>query len=106
MKNLTPSNIKFYILVVADLISGIGFAWLDSSPGWDDTGVTAGLLLIVTFASGFIYQRKLWLWALLTGIWIPLAGIIKTGNFTIILALLIAFAGSYAGGFIRRVIKN
>jgi hypothetical protein len=106
MKKTDHSNLLFIILIFVDIISGLAIAWVDSRPGWDDTGVTAGLLLIVTFISGFIYQKKMWLWAILTGIWIPLHNIIKTGNFAILFVLAIAFAGAYAGGFIRRAFKT
>jgi len=100
------TRFKFLLTTILSLAGGIIIYLVDSSKGWDDTGITAALLFLFTFIIGFVYQKKLWLWPLLTGIWIPIAGIINSGSFLFILILLIPFAGSYAGGILRKVIKQ
>jgi hypothetical protein len=99
-------DLKFWIFVIFSIIAGGAIAWIDSSPGWDDTGITVGMLLITSALTGFVYQKKLWLWALLIGMFIPLLAIIRTGDFKFLLILLITFAGSYGGGLLRRAFKN
>ena len=71
--------------------------WFDSRPGWDDTGITAVVVLGVTALLGFAMPERAWLWALAVGAWIPLWGIVTTQNYGAILALVIAFVGAYAG---------
>jgi hypothetical protein len=102
MDNDLKSRLKFWILVLFSVVAGVGIACIDSSPGWDDSGITAGMIVIGSGISGFVYGKKLWLWALLTGIWIPLHAIFMTGDFAMLLVLLFAFAGSFAGGLLRR----
>jgi hypothetical protein len=106
MKTVGSFDLKFWILVIAGTASGILIAVLDSSPGWDDTGITAGLILICSAVCGFISRSKLWLWALITGIWIPVHGILTMGDFKFLLILLISFAGSYGGGLFGRMLKK
>jgi hypothetical protein len=79
------------------LALGLGIAWVDSRPGWDDTGVTAGLVILSAAAFGAAMPRHPWLWALAIGAWIPLVAIVQSRNAGALLALAIAFAGAYAG---------
>lgn len=106
MENKKRFEYKFWLLVAADTIAGLAIAFLDSSPGWDDTGITAGLILVTSAVCGFVYQRKLWLWAILTGLWIPMYSIVRTGDFMFLIIFLISFAGSYGGGLIGRKMRT
>ena len=40
---------------------------VDSRPGWDDTGITAGLILLACAGLGMAMPERAWLWALLGG---------------------------------------
>ncbi len=72
-------------------------------------GGIAIALFIIAFLFGFIQSKYPWLFALALGIWIPLLvlfkgffkGLFRVQNVWAILALLIAFAGAYAGAFLR-----
>lgn len=93
-------------LLVAAVALGLAIAWVDSRPHWDDTGITAGMLLLSGGALGLAGPRRPWLWALGVGIWIPLYLIARTptmgnvlGSFVI---LAFPFAGAYAGMALRR----
>ena len=97
------SRIKFWICLVSALILGLLIAWVDSRPTWDDTGISVGALLIVTVLLGLVAPERPWLWALAVGIWIPLFGIIAHANYGLLLVLIIAFAGAYAGALIRKI---
>ena len=83
---------------------GLALAYVDSRPSWDDTGVTAGALLLAAFLLAALAPRRPWVVALAVGIWIPLFGIVGRGNYGSLLALVVAFAGAYAGSLLRRVI--
>lgn len=82
---------------------GIIIAWIDAQPNWDDSGISAFMILLVSMLAGYMAKRKPWLIALAVGIWIPLYGIISTQNFGSLLALLPGFIGAYTGWWIEKI---
>ena len=85
------------LMLLVALILGALIAWVDSRPSWDDTGITAGVLLLVCAGFGVLHPRFAWLWALALGAWIPLVGIVTAHNYGSLLALGIALIGTYLG---------
>jgi len=85
---------------------GLGIAYIDSRPIWDDAGITAGAVLLSCGLLAFFSPRKPWLWALAVGIWIPLAAVFFNHNYSGFLALAFAFAGAYGGALIRRLVDT
>lgn len=100
------SRSKTIALLVPALIFGLAIAWIDSRPGWDDSGVSAMLVLCSTAILGAAMPKRAWLWALAVGIWIPLLGLTVSHNTGSLLALVIAFAGAYAGALGRIAIAS
>ena len=96
------SKYKFQGLTIAALITGLLISWIDSRPNWDDTAIIVVMVFAGSAIFGFIIPSRAWIWAVAVGIWIPLFNIILTQNYGSILALVIAFAGSYAGAFFRK----
>jgi len=90
------------ILLAIAVISGLFFAYVDSRPTWDDTGILAGAILLTCGLIALIGFQPPWLLALAVGAWIPLRGILVTHNYGSILALIIAFVGAY-GGWVFRI---
>jgi hypothetical protein len=84
------------------LSAGIGIALIDSSPGWDSTGITAGLLLLGAGAAAAIGSDRPWLWALLVGLPTPLLETVRDGNTGSWLALAFAALGAAIGWAIAR----
>ena len=91
-----------FILAPLALILGLAIAYVDSSPGWDDTGVSAAAVLGVSGLFGLLHPDRPWLWALAVGVWIPVFGIVREVNHASLLALVFSFAGAYAGAVVRR----
>ncbi len=89
------------VLPILSLITGAVITWIDSRPTWDDTGITAAMLLVAAAVFGFLGPNRPWLWALLLGLWIPLFGIVPDGNYQSLLAPVMTFAGAYVGKAIR-----
>lgn len=85
------------LLAIIAAAIGIAIAVIDASPTWDDTGITAGALLITAFIVSALAGRRPWLWALLIGVWVPATAIVKGGDPAVLLALAFAVAGAYAG---------
>jgi hypothetical protein len=84
------------------LTCGACLAWMDSSPGWDDTGITVGLVLIGSAAFGALRPGWAWAAALAIGAWIPIVEIPGTGNLGALAAVAFAFGGAYGGALLRR----
>lgn len=89
-------------MTVAAVAVGFGIAWIDSRPTWDDAGVTAFAIFLTTMIFGGMRPQHAWLSALAVGMWIPLLGVIRSGNYGSVLALVFAFAGAYAGALARK----
>jgi hypothetical protein len=89
------------LLILVAIILGHIFAYIDSRPTWDDTGVLAVSIAIVCAVLSYLYPRRPWIWALAVGVWIPLHNLIHNGNVGSILALVFAAAGAYLGAWLR-----
>ena len=91
-----------FVLPIA-IVCGLFISWVDSSPGWDDTGITAGALLLTSGIIALVAPRRVWLIALAVGVWIPLHALVNHGDPKMLLVLLIPFAGAYGGLGIRKL---
>jgi len=87
------------------LLLAVSLGWLiayvDSRPHWDDTGITAGLMFVVSFFCAALFPKRPWLWALAVGTGVPVMAMITSQNYGGWLALAIAFAGAYVGYLLR-----
>jgi hypothetical protein len=93
---------KFTTWLLLSVISGIFIAWIDSLPGWDDTGITAGLIVVTSALFGFLHPEKPWIWALATGIWIPVHSITASGDYKMLFITMFAFIGAYLGASVKK----
>jgi hypothetical protein len=82
---------------------GLSLGYLDSRPSWDDTGITAALLLLSSAMAAGVSGRKPWLWALLTGIWIPVFGIWGPAGLASLAALGVSTFGAFGGHLLVRM---
>ncbi len=92
------------IYLATGLAGGIFLAYIDSLPGWDDTGIVAFGLLLLSGILALLGSRRPWLLALATGLWIPLHEILFSHNVGSLLALAFAFTGAYAGWLANRLL--
>ena len=82
--------------------AGVVIGLVDSSPGWDSTGITAGALFLAAALFAGAARDRPWLWALLVGLPTPILDIVRTGNTGSVLALGFAATGAAVGWAIRR----
>lgn len=94
------SNMQKILLAIAVSL-GMFITYVDSQPTWDDTGITAGVILLTCGLISLIGFKRPWLLALVVGGGIPLYGLFVTQNYASIIALVIAFVGAYAGWAFR-----
>jgi hypothetical protein len=99
-------NYKFIVILCVAVISGLLIAWIDSRPNWDDTGITAAMIVFVSALISFIYPRRPYIWALAVSCWIPLFAIVKSMDFSMLLIILFGFIGAYGGLYIYNLIFN
>jgi len=90
------------ILVAVAAAIGLAIAAIDASPGWDSTGITAGLLLLATGTVAAIAGDRPWLWALLVGMPTPLLEVRDGGSAGAVLALGFAAVGAAIGWLVAR----
>jgi len=100
----SASPTRFIWLLAVALVLGLLIAWIDSRPGWDDTGISGGLVFGVALLLGAAMPSRAWLWALAVGAWIPLLGITRNRAPATLLALLVAAVGASAGALGRRAV--
>lgn len=94
-------NYKFIVMVIISLLVGMLITWIDTRPNWDDTGITAGMIVLTSALFGYLYPTRPWVWALTVSGWIPAHYIVTQGNYTMLLVLLFGFAGAFLGAAIR-----
>jgi hypothetical protein len=97
---------SFILSVLFACTFGIIIAWIDAQPTWDDSGISAFMILLVATLGGYMAKRKSWLIALAVGIWIPIYGIIFTQNYGSLLALLPGLIGAYTGWLIDKILTT
>jgi hypothetical protein len=96
-------KMSFIVSVSLTVVFGIAIACIDSRPNWDDSGISAFLIVISAAVCAFLAREKPWLIALAVAVCIPIYGILTTQNFGSLLALVIGFGGAYAGYLIRKM---
>ena len=93
-------------LLIAASLDGLTIAWVDSRPGWDDTGITVGLLVASAAFWALFTRRRAWTVALAVGVWIPAAALLRSGDVRFLAILLFPLAGAYAGAALGRLMRG
>jgi hypothetical protein len=90
------------VLALVAAAIGLTLGYLDSRPSWDDTGITAALLLLTSAMVAGFSGRRPWLWALLIGIWIPLLEGWGAAGVASIAALAVSALGAFGAYLLVR----
>jgi len=93
------------LLALAVGAIGLALAYVDSRPSWDDTGITAVLLLLTSATGAAISGRRPWFWALLSGMWVPLLEIRGPSGLASLAAVAISTLGS-VGGYLLASVRS
>jgi hypothetical protein len=104
-----------WLCFILALAGGIFAWWVDSRN--DEPQAAVLVILVVTFTLGFLVPPRAWLWAIITGLCLPVgylfsraigyipAAPLEPGWYASALALIPAFIGAYLG-VLARVILN
>jgi hypothetical protein len=104
VRALRPTAISTRLLagLAIALVAGIAIGYMDSRPGWDDTGITAVLLLIAAGVASAVAGRAPWVVAIAAGIWVPLFELPGLASGGSLLALVFSSVGAAIGWLIGR----
>ena len=101
------------LLFVLAVMIGLFIAFVDSRPTWDDTGITAGMMLLSSGLLTLLGYRRPWLIALAIGLWTPLYETYLSRNFSFpgvilfpLFVLLRPLVGAYMGWAARLGIRK
>lgn len=95
------------LLTVVSACLGLFFAYVDSRPTWDDTGVLVAAILLSSAMIGALGPRRAWLWALLIGVPMPIVGFLTTHQPPAsAVAIVFALAGALAGAGLRKMTSH
>ena len=107
------NNLAQKLLLALAVLTGLFIAYVDSCPTWDDTGITAGAILLGSGLLTLLDYRRPWLIALAIGLWLPMYEIYVSRNFSLpnliffpLAILLIASIGAYGGWVVRLGIQK
>ena len=89
------------LLGVAILV-GIAIGVVDTSPGWDSTGMTAVSLALAAGVVAGLGQSRPWLWALAVGVPMVAVEMAATGDPTMVVILGFPAVGAAIGWAVRR----
>lgn len=104
-KSGTSRNAIASLLIGAlALVVGCCIAWMDTRPGWDDTGITAGALLLGGLLAAVLGLRW-WIAVLLVAGPIILAEC-QSAGWAVLLMLGFAVVGSALGAALRAMIRK
>ena len=92
-----PQRRNDLIAAIVAICVGLAVAWMDSRPGFDATGITAGSLLMTGGFAAYVSRRRPWMWALAAGIWVPVFETRDPSMPAPLAALVFAGAGAGAG---------
>jgi hypothetical protein len=99
-------DLRFVLLCAIAVITGLLIGWIDTSPGWDDTGITVAMIFISAFFIGLFSKNGAWIFALIIGFLITYMNYFISRSFDSAASFIIAFAGVYGGVSLKYLITN
>jgi len=93
-------------LMAAAVGLGLLIAGIDSRPNWDDSGVTAAMLIGASAVVAAVDGHRPSLWAALVGLPVPIIEVPATGSTASIVALAFTAIGAVLGVVIRRAVRG
>jgi hypothetical protein len=89
-------RIRFVLLVLLAAMLEALISMVDSTPGWDDMGVSTVMVLGASALMGALHPHRAWVCALAVGSWIPALSITLGHSYAPLAALAFALVGAYA----------
>ena len=93
------------ITPILGAIAGVGIAYVDTRPTWDDAGVTAGAVFLVALILGAARPRTFWITGLAVGIPVWAMNAVLFSHYGAVLAVLVSLVGAGSGAVLGRMIQ-
>jgi hypothetical protein len=100
------SSTRNSILPSIGLLLGCGVAYIDTRPTWDDTGITAGVLLLGAAALSAVRPNGSWLIGLAVGFPVLAMNVVLRANYGAALAVVVAVVGASIGAWLGRLMHT
>jgi hypothetical protein len=85
------------LLAAGAVVVGLGIAFVDSRPAWDDTAVTAVGLWLAGAVFSYMGRHRPWLWTFLVAVWVPILEFAGPAGPASLMAFVFAFGGAIFG---------
>jgi hypothetical protein len=97
-----PTAVSYRLVagIAIAVVAGIAIGYMDSRPGWDDTGITAISLVLAGGIAASVAGRLPWMMAIATGMWVPLLELNSLASGGPLAALVFAAIGAAFGWLI------
>jgi hypothetical protein len=96
---MSRTSARTLALIFAALVLGLAIAWMDTRPTWDDTGVTAGVVVAGSALATMVGLRLWWAAACVAG---PLALVLAVhGSLAAVVVALLGLGGAALGSVVR-----
>jgi hypothetical protein len=95
-------SLRTVIVSAVALLAGLGMAYVDSRPTWDDTGITAGAVLLVALVLGAAQPSAFWISGVAIGLPILAMNAVLHSNYGAALAVAVALVGAGAGAVLGK----
>lgn len=100
------SALLTWLVTVTAAVAGSVIGYVDSRPGWDDTGVTAGALLLVAAGLAALRPGTGVVIGVLVGMPVVVFNAVRQGNYGSGVALATALVGAGIGIVIGKVVRR
>jgi len=104
------TGLRPVVAIVLALLAGLGLGYIDSRPGFDDTGLVVGGLVLAAFVAVLIEGSgralRVAMLAVLVGIWIPILETSAPWPSSSLISLIFAGAGAAAGMLLLRSMSS
>jgi len=100
------SNAITAVVLLAALATGLWLVRVEANPRFDDMGILAGLIVLISGALSAIRPRAALIIAALLGLPIPVVEMIRNDNYAALAALAFALGGAFAGAYVGIVVRR
>jgi hypothetical protein len=94
------------VVLFAALAAGLWLVGVEANPRFDDMGVLAGLIVLISGALSAIRPRAALIIGALVGLPIPVVEAIRFDSYAALAALAFAMAGAFAGAYVGIVVRR
>jgi hypothetical protein len=99
-------GVRTVIVSALAFLAGLGIAYVDSRPTWDDTGITVGAVFLVAVVLGAARPSSFWVSGLAIGLPILAMNVVLHSNYGAALAIAVGLLGAGAGAVVGRLLGH